>query len=427
MDTRPRVSRETRLLFATVLVAIVALWILARFRFPEQPPPANPVAPVLTQLAPTPAFSDLAAAVADVQPRALLPFVALQLRSTGAGHDDDKGNSAVAAFRVSDDIAVALLRRAQSAILGALAVDATVVNVDRATGLAAFKVPPAERPTLAYWSPARVDLPRYLLATSASPEGLSLRPVFVSSLVAEESVVWETTVWRVPADTDISAGTFVFTSTGTLAGLVVDHNDRLAVLPMTPLVAAAERLLQQRHGPPGWLGVDVQSLTPPLIAATGASGGLIVTWVDPAGPAAGSIQVADVLEAIEGADNRLTDESWEARTARLVPGDSLTIRVRRGTMTQPVRLTAIERPPSSSNLGLSLRRTAGGAEVLRVDPASASALAGINAGDIVTFAGGVTAPTPAQIARAYATAAGRPLVVGLTRGNAHLLVVVNAR
>src|ERR671918_398413 len=66
---RPRVSRETRLLLSTALIAVVALWVLARVRFPDQPPPQNPVQPLLTQLTPRPTFADLASEVAALRPR----------------------------------------------------------------------------------------------------------------------------------------------------------------------------------------------------------------------------------------------------------------------------------------------------------------------------------------------------------------------
>src|SRR5262245_22409325 len=67
---RPRVSRETRLLLATVFFSMIALWVLARIRFPEQPHAPNPVAPLLTQLAPDTAFEDLARAVYELEPKA---------------------------------------------------------------------------------------------------------------------------------------------------------------------------------------------------------------------------------------------------------------------------------------------------------------------------------------------------------------------
>src|SRR5688572_31424315 len=66
---RPRISRETRLLVTTAVVAVMTLWALARVRFPDQPAPSNPVAPIFTQLSARPAFDELAAEIADLQPR----------------------------------------------------------------------------------------------------------------------------------------------------------------------------------------------------------------------------------------------------------------------------------------------------------------------------------------------------------------------
>jgi hypothetical protein len=414
-------------LFATVIVAVVALWVLARIRFPERETPVNPVAPVLTQLAPTPAFTDLAAAVSDVQSRALLPFVALHLEPADIAAPAGAPREAVAALRVRDDVAVALLDSSPGATAGGVPVEAAVLNLDPATGLAAIKVPPLRRVEPTYWSPSRLGSPRYMLATMATRDGLSLRPVFVSTLGTAESVPWGTDVWTAPPRTDLTPGTFAFTSTGALAGLVVRHDNRPAILPLAALMTAADRLIELRQGKPGWIGLTVQPLTPALATATGATGGMIVTWVDPKGPAAGSIQVADVIETIDGAAADLTEQQWTARTARLVAGESLTIRVRRGTMTQPARLTAAERPPPAPTLGLTMRRARTGVEVLRVEPGSAAARAGIRPGDIITFAAGVQAPTPTQINRAFAAASDRALVLGVTRSDSHVVVAVYTR
>ena len=66
---RPRVSRETRRLLTTALVAVLTLWVLARMRFPDRPPTPNPVPPILEQLTAPPTFSDLADRVADARTR----------------------------------------------------------------------------------------------------------------------------------------------------------------------------------------------------------------------------------------------------------------------------------------------------------------------------------------------------------------------
>lgn len=420
---RPRVSRETRLLFATVIASVVALWVLARLRFPEQAPSVNPVAPVLTQLAPAPAFSDLAALVSDVQSRVLAPFLALPL-PVASGRDDPGEH--VAALRVRDDLAVALLPSLDGTFRTPQPADATTLNIDRATGLAAVRVAPERAAEFAGWAPAQLAIARYLLCTIPVQDMLALRPVFVSALVAEGNAAWDTTVWRLPERVDVSAGAFAFTTSGAFAGLIVPHGDGLAILPASDVLASVDRLLKQRQGLPGWLGLSVQTLTPDLSAASGAPGGVIVTWVDPRGPAAGSIQIADILETMDEVDAQLTEERYTARTARLIAGDAITFRVRRGQMAQPVRLTAVERPRPADALGLVMRRVRDGAEVLRVEPASAAATAGVREGDVITFAGGVQAPTPAQVTRAFAAeGAGRSIVIGVTRGASHMVLPVN--
>ena len=47
---RSRVSRETRQLLIAALVALLALWVLARIRFPGQPVSPNPIPSLLSQL-----------------------------------------------------------------------------------------------------------------------------------------------------------------------------------------------------------------------------------------------------------------------------------------------------------------------------------------------------------------------------------------
>src|SRR5688500_5539673 len=93
---RPRVSRETRLLLTTALVAVMTLWGLARVRFPDRPPPPNPVAPILTQLAARPALDDLAGEVAALRPR----VEPLLVTVPGARHP---------ALRIAADVAAVLV------------------------------------------------------------------------------------------------------------------------------------------------------------------------------------------------------------------------------------------------------------------------------------------------------------------------------
>jgi S1-C subfamily serine protease len=167
-------------------------------------------------------------------------------------------------------------------------------------------------------------------------------------------------------------------------------------------------------------------LTRKLAAATGATGGVIVSWVDPEGPAAGALQIGDVIEEADG--ERLTSQQWAVRAARLVPGTTLTVRARRGGAMHEVSLVAAspQPQPGITSLGLTMRALPGvGSEVTRVAPLTAAHRAGMEAGDVITLAGTTAAPAPAQVREAFAAyPEGQGVLVGVTRGTSHRVVVV---
>ena len=156
----------------------------------------------------------------------------------------------------------------------------------------------------------------------------------------------------------------------------------------------------------------------------------MVTWVDPRSPAAETLVVTDVIEAI-GDEVVATPEHWEARLARLAAGDSLVLQVRLGGEVREVQLVA-SAPPTPSEaplLGLTMRAVPRiGVEIVRVDPESAAARAGIEAGDVMTLIGEIERPTPIQVTRAFLAAPDdRPLLVGVTRGDRHRVLALGKR
>jgi S1-C subfamily serine protease len=192
------------------------------------------------------------------------------------------------------------------------------------------------------------------------------------------------------------------------------------------LLASAERLLEVPPKAPAELGVEVETLTPRLAAATGAQSGVVVAWVDPASIAAPLLRIGDVIEAID--DVAITSaEQWRVRATRVGVGDTLNLRVIRRGAPQVVQL--LVRAPSTENaafLGLGMRRVARvGTEVTRVVPGSASEAAGIATGDLITAIGSITAPTPAQIASAFeATEGGKLLIVAVRRNGANRVMAL---
>lgn len=401
---RPRVSRETRLLLATILISIAALWALARIRFPDRPA-TTPVPPLLTQLGAPAGFDDLASEVSKLDSR-VLPSLAQVGRSPS--------------LRVRDALGAILL--AAPGGTPAPGHDLKVIARDPASGLALISIPGAPAPELIPWSTQRLERSRYMIASDVSPQGASLRPVFIGRLHPGTSPAWPGDIWVLPARTDVTPGEFLFTTDGALAGLVIGHAGTTALVPGDTVLQAVDGLLARKTGVAGWLGVEVQMTPGPA-----APPGVMLAWVDPNGPAAGKVFVMDVVETA-GGEPVASPEEWRVRVARLQPGESIVLRVRRRAETSEVSLTAAARPTPAdpSRLGLTMRTVSRiGAEIVQVADGSAAARAGIREGDVITAIGDIRAPTAQQVTSAFAAAPNdRALLVAITRGDLHRVLAI---
>jgi hypothetical protein len=417
---RPRVSRETRLLLTTLFLSLAALWVLARIRFPEQPRIPNPVAPLLTQLAPGTAFEDLERAVFELEPQVVPALHMLSVRRAGpVGGLDGEGQS-ISSLRFRNDAVVALIDTpATASITGG-----TLVAHDPVTGLSVLQTRSSDLPPVRIWTPQWIDYPRYFLVSDVSQGRFSLHPVFVGHLNVSRNSTWLADVWGMPSYATVPNGAFVFTTSGLLAGLVIGQPETPAIVPADTLISFAQRLLEEGQEPPGWLGIDVQPLTPQIRTATGMTSGVVVAWVDPQGPAAGKLVATDIIE-VAGEHQLQTIADWEAGPTRLTAGEVITLRIWRNGRKEEVELTALpaRAAAASSRLGLTMRVRSGvGAEVLSVEEGSIAMRAGIAVDDVLTRIGDIAAPTPAQVTRAFAAAKGRPLLVAITRGTEHFVV-----
>lgn len=418
---RPRVSRETRLLLTAGVMAVAALWLLARVRFPERPVTPNPVPSVLSQLASGPKHDELAGEIAQLQARLQPSLLALDVPSAVSPHTSPR----TAAIRLRDDLAVTLVPSGSSAERWN---ETPIVARDAASGLAIVRLPvPMSASPPVPWSPRQLQQPRYLVASDVSPMGVSLRPAFVGSLYPLDSPLWPEPLWAMPDRTDVVTGSFLFTINAELAGLVIPYGRGLALIPGGTVLAEAERLLAAPPGPQGMIGVEVQQLTPPVAAVTAASAGVVVVWVDQDGASSQQLMAGDVIEAVDGR-TLATRQQWDVRVARLSVRERLTLRVRRGGEVREVALvaTAPAAPVASRSLGLTLRaRTNIGAEVVRVARGSAADRGGLAFGDVITLVADVSAPTPAQVVRAYSSMGqGERVMVAVTRGDAHFVTTL---
>ena len=416
---RPRVSRETRLLLTAGVMAVAALWLLARIRFPERPVTPNPVPSVLSQLASGPKYDDLAGEIAQLHARLQPSLLALDVPSAVGSLQTSRRTAAV---RLRDDLAVTWVPPGSSRERWN---DAPIVARDAASGLAVVRVPiPVSPSPPAPWTPRQPQQPHYLVASDVSPEGVSLRPAFVGSLDPINSPLWSEPLWAVPGLTDLAAGSFLFTNSAELAGLVIAYGAGLAIVPGGTVLAEAERLVATPPGSPGAIGIEVQDLTPRVSSVTAASVGVVVAWVDPDGASSEQLMTGDVIEAVDGRA-LATRQHWDVRVARLSVGEPLSLRVRRRGEIHDVALVANApaAQPASRSLGLTLRTRAKiGAEVVRIERGSAADRAGLALGDVITLVAEVSAPTPAQVIRSYTSMGqGERVMVAVTRGDAHFV------
>lgn len=411
---RPRVSRETRLLLTAGALAIAALWLLARFRFQDQPATPNPLPAVLSQLTNPPTYDDLAAEVARAQPRLegiLLPVDTVPV-----------GAPLRLAMRFRDDEVVTFLSDASM-------VDGASLRAwDPASGIAVLSIASLPNVLPVVWTPRRLEQPRYLIAGEVSSTGVSLRPMFVGSLRPAVTALWPEAIWIPSLTSDLRPGAFLFTTgDAELVGMVIAHGSDRAIVPGARLLAEANRLRERPRTPAGTLGIEVQALTSPVALATGAEVGVVVTFVRADGPAAGRVMVGDVIEEVDGRP-LATREEWDVRMRRLSVDDALTVRVRRRSEVRDVAVVAVSPPVPlvTRSLGLTLQRRAGiGAEVIRVEPASAGSRAGLAVGDVLTLIQDAQAPTPAQVTRSFASLRdGERVMLGVTRGATHFVTTL---
>lgn len=433
---RTALSRETRLLIVTIAVSAVMLLVLARFRFPsDDGAPPSAVAAPLERLAARATFEELAGIVSQLDRR--LHDVTLALRVAG-GVGTDRGQTReeapyyVPGLRVARDLALAQLGEGDrvQAVIGASDFTPVVVAADPVRGIALVRVPPVDVPAPALPSEGSGGwTSRYVAVVEATRGGTATRPVFLARTTPMLVPRWQQPLLETGRTLGAASGAFVFNIDGTWLGLLVTDEAGGAIVPASALLQAVEDLQEGRVRVAGDIGIDMQPLTPAVRKATGASQGVIVSYVDPEGPAAGQLRVGDVVDAIDG-EPTYSPDTLRVRINRLEPGATVRVRVMRDRamleLPVPVRTRADATAAGTSVLGLQLRRIAGiGAEVVRVEPRSVAARAGLRVGDMLTTVGARSTPTPADVTQAWrALAAGSGLLVGFERDGHHLVTAL---
>jgi serine protease Do len=176
----------------------------------------------------------------------------------------------------------------------------------------------------------------------------------------------------------------------------------------------------------GWLGVEIQPVTPDLADSLGvkdASGALVAKETENSPAEKAGVKVGDVITAVNG-DKVADPKELARRIATLGPrkvvelaisrnGASETIDVTLGAMPNEKQQASLETPAHADNsaqlakLGLKLQSPKDGEEGVRVsevDPDGAAAEHGIQAGDVILDAAGKAVSRPDEVVEAFTTA-----------------------
>jgi serine protease Do len=205
----------------------------------------------------------------------------------------------------------------------------------------------------------------------------------------------------------------------------------------------------------GVIGVRAQTITPSLAAGLGLvfDRGVVLSDVTPAGPAeAAGLRPGDILLALDGKP-MANARQFDVNLYRRVPGDRVTLSVRRGTQTLDLTVSVVARPEDTDRflsmvtpeknliprLGVlalelddELRRAAGplrGREGVLVAARSGGSdeTDELKPGDVVYAVNGVSVLGLAELRSAVGRPApGQPLVLHVERASRLIYVVVEA-
>ena len=417
--------RETRLLLATIAVSVGMLFLLARFRFPEEAArqTVEPTPAPIERLAARATFDELAGIMADLE-RRILPAV-----STVAGQGVD-GTVTLPAVRMTPDRAIALMPGEVRLTSTNGNDQPTVILRDGVRDLVV--VQPAPRPDAAPAVPATGGRPgpRYVAVVEAPGGVPTVRPVYVGRTDLLNDPRWSEPLLRVAAvQQTISAGSAIFSLDGAFIGLASPGGARVTIVPASTLRSVAATA-QSAQATSGDLPFEVQPLTADLAKAAGAQQGVMISYVsDPGLPVASG----DVVQSIDGT-KVTTLGGYEAIVQSRTPGAPVNLEIVRRGKPHTVTITAVEagamqRAGLDSGFGGVLRAVDGvGVEAVVVDAGSAADIAGIRRGDLIVAADGTTVVDPAAVLRLYRNASkGDVLLLTLQRDGRHQVVAVEKR
>ena len=213
----------------------------------------------------------------------------------------------------------------------------------------------------------------------------------------------------------IGVNTAIFSPSGGSVGIGFD-------IPANTAKMVVDQLKEKGYVTRGWIGVQVQPVTPGIANSLGMkkAEGALVDQPQPSSPAAtAGIKVGDVVTAVNA--KQIKDARTLARQIAMdAPGTSVQLTILRGGQTKTLNLALAEmpkqqeakaqqqeQPRTEPRLGLSLapaKDVSGsgnkGVVVMGMDPNGPAAQNGMRIGDVILDAGGKAIETPVDVRQA---------------------------
>ena len=428
-------TRESRLLLATIAVSGTVLLLLAQLRFPDVPT-ALPSAAPLERLAARASFEDLARRVAELE-GAIAPNLIVLRRVpraepqparfgdlTRAGSASTGSAQHVPALRLDATTAVAAVPPSASiaGIVGALGGPGTagVAAIAPLQGLARVRVPAGAARVLAQRPLADLATPTYIVAVEGTQAGLTLRPVFLGRSDRFQSPRWSRPLLPL-GGIEVTPGALMFTLDGEFLGITVVENGTLAIASAAETIETVQAL-QGPVPPPAEPGIALLPLTVAAAQVAHVVRGVLVAEVADGTPADGHLEPGDVLTDIAG-EPAAAPESALLRLSILLGAGPVSVTRVRGGDTQVVTLQPRASAAPDRARAPALRSLRGGGVAVDA-PGTALERAGVAPGDVIVTAGDIANPAAPDISRLLDGRLRGPLTLVVRRGDRRMLVLV---
>ena len=240
----------------------------------------------------------------------------------------------------------------------------------------------------------------------------------------------------------IGVNTAIFSPSGGSVGVAFD-------IPAETVKLVVGQLKDKGHVTRGWLGVQIQAVTPAIAEALEmkSAEGTLVAELEPTGPAVKSgLEVGDVITSVNG-DAIKTSRELARKIAAMAPGTSVrlgvfgngqekTITLNLGTLPDKseAKTEQQQAPSEPSSLGLTLAPAgkvpgAGdrGVVITGIDPDGRAAESGLQTGDVILNVGQAAVNMPADVRKflneAHAQSK-RSILMRVKRGDVTTFVAV---